>query len=92
MEKESQKTISELEDLSHLAREKARADADYYSKQRQAEGHHLLLTKEFLELKRIEAIASNNKIFYGPSIPSVFLADPQQAFTVKHPEVTKTKG
>uniref|UniRef100_A0A914XCA0 Major facilitator superfamily (MFS) profile domain-containing protein n=1 Tax=Plectus sambesii TaxID=2011161 RepID=A0A914XCA0_9BILA len=68
MEKESQKTISELEDLSHMAREKARADADYYTKQRHAEGYHVLLTKEYLELKRIEAIASNNKIFYGPSI------------------------
>merc|ERR1719402_1778722 len=31
MEKESQKKISEIEDLSHLAKQKARADAEYYT-------------------------------------------------------------
>uniref|UniRef100_A0A914WJ79 Uncharacterized protein n=1 Tax=Plectus sambesii TaxID=2011161 RepID=A0A914WJ79_9BILA len=58
-----------------------------------AEGYHVLLTKEYLELKRIEAIASNNKIFYGPSIPSVFLAEPAQAFVgaSKQSEPPKTK-
>ena len=29
--------------------------------------------REYLELKKIEAIAANNKIYYGSSIPSVFL-------------------
>lgn len=28
--------------------------------------------REYLELKRIEAIAKNNKIFYGQDIPSAF--------------------
>jgi len=93
MEKESQKTISELEDQSHLAREKARADADFYSKQRQAEGHMLLLTKEYLELKRIEAIATNNKIYYGPNIPTAFLYDPQVAtISTATPTTTKTNA
>lgn len=60
-------------DESHLAREKARADAEYYSRQKQAEGYRLLLSKEYLELKRIEAIATNNKVYYGSNIPSFFL-------------------
>lgn len=29
--------------------------------------------REFLELKRIEAIAMNNKIYYGSQIPNAFL-------------------
>lgn len=29
--------------------------------------------REFLELRRIEAIAANNKIYYGSNIPNVFL-------------------
>jgi len=92
-EKESQKKISQLEDDSHLAREKARADAEYYNKQRQAEGHQLLLTKEYLELRRIEAIASNNKIYYGADIPSAFLLTPDMASsspTVHHHSPTSS--
>jgi len=73
MEKESQKKMSELEDQTHLARMKARADADHYTAQKQTEANRLLLTSEYLELKLIEAIAANNKIYYGSSIPQAFL-------------------
>ncbi|MFH4984474.1 hypothetical protein AB6A40_011183, partial [Gnathostoma spinigerum] len=59
-------------DESHLAREVARADAEFYSKKKQAEGNALLLTREYLELKEIEAVANNNKIYYGSDIPNVF--------------------
>ncbi|VDO57321.1 unnamed protein product [Onchocerca flexuosa] len=72
-EKEAQKRISQLEDESHIARATARADAEFYSRKKQAEGNQMLLTKEFLELKRIEAIAMNNKIYYGSQIPNAFL-------------------
>ncbi|EPB69075.1 transporter, major facilitator family protein [Ancylostoma ceylanicum] len=71
-EKETQKKISQLEDESHLASEKAKADAEFYRAQKAAEANRLLLTPEYLELKRIEAIAKNNKIFYGQDIPSAF--------------------
>ncbi|VDD90968.1 unnamed protein product [Enterobius vermicularis] len=85
-EKEAQKKISFLEDESHLAREKARADAEFYKKQKEAEGNALLLTpydstvtnehlySEYLELKKIEAIAANNKIYYGSNIPNAFIS------------------
>ncbi|KIH61869.1 SPFH/Band 7/PHB domain protein [Ancylostoma duodenale] len=82
-EKETQKKISQLEDESHLvvtlterctfsASERAKADAEFYKAQKAAEANRLLLTPEYLELKRIEAIAKNNKIFYGQDIPSAF--------------------
>ena len=73
MEKESQKKISEIEDLTHLAKQKAVADAEFYKMQKHAEANQMKLTQEYLELMRIEAISKNNKIFYGPDIPSVFI-------------------
>ena len=33
----------------------------------------ILLTPEYLELKRIESIASNNKVYFGDSLPNMFL-------------------
>ncbi|EYC40404.1 hypothetical protein Y032_0613g672 [Ancylostoma ceylanicum] len=71
-EKETQKKISKLEDESHLSSEKAKADAGFYRAHKAAEANRLLLTPEYLELKQIEAIAKNNKIFYGQDIPSAF--------------------
>lgn len=43
MEKESQKRVSELEDQTHLARMKARADADFYSAQKLTESNKVNL-------------------------------------------------
>ncbi|KJH45034.1 SPFH/Band 7/PHB domain protein [Dictyocaulus viviparus] len=78
-EKETQKRISQIEDESHLASEKAKADAEFYRVQKEAEANRVLLTPEFLELRRIEAIAKNNKIFYGQNIPSVFFHSENRA-------------
>ncbi|XP_068744765.1 erlin-2-B-like isoform X1 [Montipora capricornis] len=73
MEKESQKKMSEIEDSVHLAKMKARADAEYYTAMKLAEANKLKLTPEYLEQMKFNAIASNTKIFFGPSIPSVFV-------------------
>lgn len=73
MEKESQKKMSELDDQAHLARMRARADAEFYTMQKQAESNRLLLTPEYLDLKKIEAIGTNNKVYYGANIPHMFL-------------------
>lgn len=73
MEKESTRKMSEIEDATHLARMKARADAEFYSAQRLSDSNKLKLTPEFLELTRAQSIASNSKIFFGPSIPNFFL-------------------
>ncbi|VDN57079.1 unnamed protein product [Dracunculus medinensis] len=71
--KEAQKKIAQLEDESHKASQLAKADAEFYSKMKEAEGNRLLLTEEYLTLKKIEAVAANNKIYYGSSIPNAFL-------------------
>ena len=46
---------------------------DVLQVQKQAEANRLLLTQEFLELKRIEAMANNNKVYFGPDIPNMFI-------------------
>ncbi|WKY04351.1 hypothetical protein Q1695_005393 [Nippostrongylus brasiliensis] len=84
-EKETQKKISQLEDESHLASQKAKADAEFYRVQKEAEANRVLLTPEYLELRRIEAIAKNNKIFYGQDIPSAFFHSSEVAVTQSAP-------
>lgn len=73
MEKESLKKMSEIEDHVHLARMKARADAEYYTAMKLAEANKLKLTPQYLEQMKFNAISSNAKIFFGPSIPSMFM-------------------
>ncbi|CAJ0935895.1 unnamed protein product, partial [Mesorhabditis belari] len=68
-QKEAQKTVNKLEDEIHIAKEKANADASFYKAQKQAEANAKLLSPQFLDLKKIEAIKENNKIYYGDSIP-----------------------
>ncbi|KAG1714493.1 Erlin-2 [Nymphon striatum] len=79
MEKESKKKMASIEDEMALARERTKADSEYYMKKMNSEANKLLHTPEFIELQRIEAIAGNNKIYFGPSIPNMFLdgANPQ---------------
>jgi len=74
MEKESQRRISEIEDATHLAKQKAIVDAEFYSQQKIAEANKLKLTDAYLESMRIQAIGQNNKIYYGDKIPNVFLS------------------
>ncbi|XP_060712503.1 erlin-2-B-like [Hemiscyllium ocellatum] len=73
MEKETEKRISEIEDGVFVAREKARADADFYTAQRVAEANRLKLSPEYLQLLKYRAIASNSKIYFGKDIPKMFM-------------------
>jgi len=68
--KQTDAEVAEIEDKMHLAREKARVDAIYYASLKSAEAEKLRLTPEYLELARIQSIANNTKLFFGPSIPS----------------------
>ena len=61
--------------LYFQAQEKSRTDAEYYKILRQAEANKLLYTPEYLELKRVEALAANQKIYFGPSIPHTFISN-----------------
>ncbi|KAJ8250767.1 hypothetical protein COCON_G00226890 [Conger conger] len=73
MEKETEKKISEIEDAAFLAREKARADAEFYTAQKSAEANTMKLTPEYLELMKYQAIAANSKIYFGQDIPDMFV-------------------
>lgn len=75
MEKESLKTISHIEDDMMFNREKMTADAEYYTKAKVAQANELLLTPQYLELKRYEAISANSKVYFGTNIPSMFFTD-----------------
>lgn len=73
MEKESLQKIELIEDSIHKAKQQTKAEADFYHLSKQAEANKRLLTKEYLELKRYEALANNNKIYFGNDIPNMFL-------------------
>jgi len=75
MEKESNQKIAEIEDSIHLAREKAKSDAEFYRVQKQAEANELLLTAEYLELQKYSSLTNNQKVFFGPDIPTMFVSN-----------------
>ncbi|XP_043276545.1 erlin-2-B-like [Venturia canescens] len=72
MEKESLQRMASIEDAMHLAREKSRSDAHFYQTKSQAEANKLLLTREYLELKKYDSLAQNSKVYYGQDIPKMF--------------------
>merc|ERR1719348_2277256 len=73
LEKESMQKMEAINDNVHLAKEKSRADAEFYKVERAATANKLLLSGEYLELKRIEAMSTNNKVYFGPDIPNMFI-------------------
>merc|ERR1719445_309005 len=87
LEKESQQKIETLTDQMHLAKEKSKTDAEYYKIQKQAEANRLLLTQEYLELKKIEAMANNNKVYFGPDIPNMFLSSDKEGSSLDQKSV-----
>ncbi|CAG6017360.1 erlin-1 [Menidia menidia] len=98
MEKETEKKISEIEDAAFLAREKAKADAEYYSAAKIAEANRLKLTPEYLEMSKYQAIAANSKIYFGQDIPNMFVegnnSPPKSASSTRpnaNPDLVKGK-
>ncbi|PIN11124.1 Prohibitin-related membrane protease subunit [Handroanthus impetiginosus] len=73
MEKDSARRQEEISNAMYLAREKSLADANYYRTIKEAEANKLKLTSEYLELKFIEAIANNSKIYFGNKVPQMVL-------------------
>eukprot|EP00041_Stephanoeca_diplocostata_P020319 m.452608 g.452608 ORF g.452608 m.452608 type:complete len:338 (-) comp21542_c0_seq11:2275-3288(-) len=72
VEQETNRKMSEIEDATRLAREKARVDADFYALKKAAEGNALRLTPEFLEYSKIQSLSQNTMIYFGPDIPQYF--------------------
>ncbi|KAL5826263.1 hypothetical protein ACOSQ4_018060 [Xanthoceras sorbifolium] len=73
MEKGSAMRQQEIDNQMYLSRQKSLADADFYRLVKEAEANKLKLTPQFLELKFIEAIADNTKIFFGDKVPNMIL-------------------
>jgi len=73
MEKDSARRQEEIANEMYRAREKSLADASFYQSMKEAEANKLKLTPEYLELKFIEAITNNTKIFFGNKIPNLIL-------------------
>ncbi|KAF7124356.1 hypothetical protein RHSIM_Rhsim12G0074900 [Rhododendron simsii] len=71
MEKDSARRQEEIANEMYKAREKSLADADFYRAMKEAEANKLRLTPQYLELKFIEAITNNSKIFFGNKIPNM---------------------
>ena len=71
-EKESMQKMEAINDNVHLAKEKSRADAEFYKIERSATANKLLLSQEYLELKKIEAMSVNNKVWVLLFIAAVF--------------------
>jgi len=59
-----------IRDQMHLDHERALADAEAYSTQKRAEANQVLLSPQYLELKKYEHIAANTKIYFGANIPT----------------------
>ncbi|KAG8473148.1 hypothetical protein CXB51_035089 [Gossypium anomalum] len=72
-EQENAMELQEIENQMFIAHRKCLADADFYSAMKEAEANKMKLTPEFLELKFIEAIANNTKIFFGHKVPDMVL-------------------
>ncbi|XP_044369516.1 erlin-2-B isoform X4 [Triticum aestivum] len=72
-EKDSSKRQQQIDNEMFLARERALADANYYRITKEAEANKLKLTPEYLELRFIESIANNTKIFFGEKIPNMIM-------------------
>ncbi|KAL8161449.1 hypothetical protein V2J09_012938 [Rumex salicifolius] len=71
MEKENAKRLQQLENEIYLARENSLTEANANRMMKEAEANKLLLTPQYLELKFIESIANNSKIFYGDKLPNM---------------------
>lgn len=91
MQKESEKRMSEIEDLAHLAKERARADANYYRVQKEAEANKMILTPQYLEMLRHKAILENTKIYFGNRIPDMFMEPTTFSHSVSSQDSTKSK-
>ncbi|KAF9677139.1 hypothetical protein SADUNF_Sadunf08G0076600 [Salix dunnii] len=73
MEKDSARQQQDIGNQMYMTHEKSLTDAAFYRAMKEAEANKLKLTPQFLELKFIEAIANNTKIFFGDKVPNMIL-------------------
>ena len=52
--------------------------------------YQMKLTPEYLEYMRYQAITSNTKLYFGPSIPSLFLREKDSSESVVDLDIAET--
>ena len=62
-------------DKIHFLRERAKSRIEFWRIQKQDKANKLLLTKEYLQLQKYSSLTSNQKIYFGPNIPTMFVSD-----------------
>ena len=72
-EEESRKKVQFIQDESMLNRKKAQVDAETYHLTKSAESNKALFSPEYLQLELIRSIGNSTKIYFGPSLNSLFL-------------------
>ena len=63
--------LCRIQDEMHLAKEKALSDANAYRMKALAESNTALLSPQYLEMIKYQAVANSTKIYFGPSIPGL---------------------
>ena len=71
-EKEAQQRMAEIENQVLLDREKAKANALFYTAQKEAEANRALFSKEYLEEQRVRSL-ENAKFVVGDKVPSTLV-------------------
>jgi len=72
-EKEAEKRTKEIEAEIELLRNKASTDSVYYDKTLVAQANKLLYTPEYLRALLYQSLSNNTKIYFGESIPGIFM-------------------
>lgn len=83
-EKLNEQRIAGIENDMRRDKVQVEADAELYRATKEAEANRLRLTPELLHLETIRALANNTKIYFGESIPNIFI-DNQLGGLVKSP-------
>jgi regulator of protease activity HflC (stomatin/prohibitin superfamily) len=76
IEAEGKFRVAEQEAAAHMAREKAKSDADSYRKIEEAKANQYLFggTEGYLDYERHQAIAANSKVYFGGLPPTIWSA------------------
>jgi regulator of protease activity HflC (stomatin/prohibitin superfamily) len=73
MQETTRKTISAVQDQTHLAKERSWTDAVFYKQVKEADANTALLTAPYLDYMHILALANNTKVYFGDKVPSLFV-------------------
>jgi regulator of protease activity HflC (stomatin/prohibitin superfamily) len=71
-ERDTERSIQSINDQILLNQQRTLSDAAFYSETKKAEANSLLLTESYLKLQLGLAIANNTKIYFGPSVNSMY--------------------